>query len=557
MQTQFKKFLREYMSMNRIGKESLAFTTWYAGIRSSIGRRDFTDGKDGGIDLLITTPTELIICQTKFGKGKIDQVRAFSDVRRAWSDGEKGFRNWLAGVKNERAKTAYREAYKASKDRKLVWEFVSLSEDNSTWRRILSQGLSESVDARLVSINDVLYYFSLDKMGSTYVDPIKVRAAPTSLNDVTSTEFGEIKTLVCMVRVSSLLSCLRKSADWERVLSRNVRVRRTKSAVNQGIQSTYTTEPQAFFYGNNGLHIIATEAHLSGTELYAEQPAIINGGQTISSLMALDSHSGTEAHVLTRVTVIPKEVQLKPKCAKFIEDIVVRSNSNNRMESWDLRSNDEVQVDLARGLFRHQIYYERKVNEWDVYSRIEKPNINMRLDICELAEILATCSTGYGPVKYRAHGLEPLFEKGEKGQYAKIFAESVLSNLDETVSKIRLDHAITKATRSISRASFGQFQSFPRSAKNYLLGVLWLRLRDEGIEHPFPEYEQFKRNRKKWDKAIHTIIRALYRRYRTVLQQGVNINDVFRTDIYWEQCKKTIHSRNPAYKTVISCLKDS
>jgi hypothetical protein len=554
MQVQFKKFLREYMNMQKIRKESMAFTTWYAGIRSPVGKRDFTDGKDGGVDLIITTPTELIICQTKFGKGTIDSVRAFSEVRRAWSDGDGGFRNWLAGVKNERAKTAYREAYKASKIRKLVWEFVSLSEDNPTWRRILSQGLQENFDARLVSINDVLYYFSLDKMGSTYVDPIKVHAAPTSLNDVTSTEFGDIKTLVCMVRVSSLLSCLRKSTDWERVLSRNVRVRRTRSAVNQGIQETYTNEPRSFFYGHNGLHIIATSAHLSGTELFAEQPAIINGGQTISSLMALDSHSGTEAHVLTRVTIIPKDAQLKPKCSKFIEDIIVRSNSNNRMEPWDLRSNDEIQVDLARSLFRHQIYYERKVNEWDVYSRVEKPNINLRIDICELAEILATCAAAYGPVKYRAHGLEPLFKKGDKGQYDKIFSESTLKNLDETVSMIRLEQAITKSIRSISKTSFGQFSAFPRSAKNFLLGVLWLRLRDEEISHPFPEYDQLKKSR--WEKAIHKMIRALYRRYRPKLQQGVNMNDIFRTDVYWDQCKASINSRTPSYKVVVNCLAD-
>jgi hypothetical protein len=553
MINQFVKFIREYKSLMKISSESDAFAVWYAQMRSSSGHRVFTDKGDGGIDLVITTNSEVILCQLKFGKADIDEVRAFAKVRQSWETAE-GFDQWIAGVTNSQAKTAYRQAFRAAGSRTLVWEFVCLNEDSGSWRRTLTAGSAANTDCRLVSKNDILYYFSLDKMGATYVNPLRVRAAQTALNDVTRTEFGEIKTLVCMVRVSSLLFALRKSNDWERVLSRNVRVRRTRSSVNEGIQQTYQKEPVSFFYGNNGLHILATAAHLSGDELYAEQPAIINGGQTVSSLMELGASGGSEANVLTRVTVIPKEVQMDKECESFIEKIIVRSNSNNRMQPWDLRSNDEIQVNLARALFRHKIYYERKVNEWDVYTHIERPYIHLRLDICDLAEILACCSESYGPVKYRAHGLEPIFENSKTETYKKIFSKTAVSKIDETVSMIRLDDSISKAIKTIGRSRFGVFSAFPRSAKNFLLANLWMHLRDDGITHPFPEHAKLPAA---WDKAINSMINSLFEKFKADLRNGVSMNDVFRTEHYWMKCKNTISARSPAYGVVLKHLREA
>lgn len=550
---QFVKFIREYKSLMKISAESSAFAVWYADIRSLSRNRVFTDRGDGGIDLVITTDSEVILCQLKFGTADIDEVRAFAKVRQSW-EGAESFNQWVAGVTNSQAKTAYRQAFRAAASRTLVWEFVCLNDESASWRRILTSGLAANTDCRLVSKNDVRYYFSLDKMGATYVDPLRVRAAQTALNDVTRTEFGEIKTLVCMVRVSSLLSALRKSNDWERVLSRNVRVRRTKSSVNEGIQETYQKEPASFFYGNNGLHILATTAHLSGDELYAEQPAIINGGQTVSSLMELGASGGSDANVLTRVTVIPKEVQMDRQCESFIEKIIVRSNSNNRMQPWDLRSNDEIQVNIARALFRHRIYYERKVNEWDVYTHIERPHIHLRLDIFDLAEILACCSESYGPVKYRAHGLEPIFENSKNETYQKIFSKSVVSKIDETVSMIRLEDSISKAIKSIGRTRFGIFSAFPKSAKNFLLANLWMHLRDDGITHPFPEHAKLPAA---WDRAINSMITSLFTKFKADLRSGVSMNDVFRTEDYWTKCKKTISASSPAYRIVRKHLRDA
>lgn len=553
MEKQFKKFIREYGDRKNINKEYNAFTRWYSEIRSSKENVKITEGGDGGIDFVVETPTEIILCQTKYGKTTIDKVRAFVQVINAWDESENSFENWLSQVKNSEAIDIYKHAYRSYSSKKITWEFVYLGSEVQSFKRITASVSNAKHDVRIVSKNDILYYFSLDKIGASYVDTLRVKTTTSSLNGKTFHPFGEIKTTVCMVSVQSIVKSLRKSGDWERVLSRNVRVRREKSKVNEEIQNTFINETDAFFYGNNGIHIISSNAYPDGDELVIEQPAIINGGQTISTLMNTTRKPQSDCFVLARVTTIAKENQIKNECSEFIDDIIVRSNSSNKMEPWDLRSNDSIQVDIAKLLFDYKIYYERKINELKVIHRKEKPSINYHLDITDLAEILA-CTSSYGPAKYRKNGPGPLFQKQNNSIYDDLFNKNILFNGDYVVSKIKLNEAILAALKKIAKKKYGKHDSFPKTSKNYILSLLWTAINHEGIQHPL-RLPINKKLPSVWAKSISGLVENMFQLYKKDIKAGVTINDIFRTDKYYDACNKRIRSGNKNLKNIIRYLK--
>jgi len=552
MEKQFRLFIEEFAEQNNIDESFEAFTKWYARIRSN-GKMNYSENGDGGIDCILETPTEIIICQTKYGNTTIDKVRAFLHTFSCWNAGEESFNKWLEDVQNKDSVKIYKNIYKSYSRKKVIWEFIYFGNEVVKWKRILSKHKRANIDIRCVSKNDVLYYFTMDKVGATFVDTLKINAKTSSLNEKTRHEFGEIKTLVCMVKVTSLINELRKSSDWSRILARNVRVVRDDSKINEGIKETYLDETDAFFYGNNGIHIISTNATLDGDDLIVEQPAIINGGQTISTLM--DVHSKpirSDGYLLVRVTTISRESQQLEKCIEFIENIIVRSNSSNKMNSWDLRSNDTIQVDIQKMLFDYDIYYERKIGELKVYQKKELPSSIHHLDILDLGEILACCSD-YGPVKYRKNGREPLFKLGKGGVYNKIFNKGLFKDKDMLVSQIWLDDRIKKVIKKIPKKRYRKYESFPISSKNYILSRLWELILMRDLKHPI-EIPTVKRMPSKLKIAIENMVGKLFLLYRKDLKNGVAINDIFRKDEYWDKCIKAIGPRNNDVKMFINNL---
>lgn len=106
---------------------------------------------------------------------------------------------------------------------------------------------------------------------------------------------------------------------------------------------------------------------------------------------------------------------------KFINDVIFRTNQQNKMYAYDLRANDIRQVELARDFMNNSVFYERRRGEWYERRRAFQNQGIERLNCVELAQILAAFNPNIG-VAVAKKGKEELFRKDET--YDDIFYKS-------------------------------------------------------------------------------------------------------------------------------------
>lgn len=107
-------------------------------------------------------------------------------------------------------------------------------------------------------------------------------------------------------------------------------------------------------------------------------PSIINGAQTIHALRE-SRRRDPKAQVLVRVIEIPwkEEEEAKAQAHSLISKIIFRTNQQNRMYKYDLRSNDPRQVSLAQKFLEKRIFYERKRGDGIKVRLLQYPKLMM------------------------------------------------------------------------------------------------------------------------------------------------------------------------------------
>lgn len=161
------------------------------------------------------------------------------------------------------------------------------------------------------------------------------------------------------------------------LFARNVRVYQGKTAVNQEIRRTFADHPEQFVYSNNGVTVLCEEIqHDHGTrELTLVNPRVVNGSQTLHAVAASVAAGGRKspdaelARVMLRIVRIPgPQGDMGPDQAQYRKEIInrisIRTNQQNPIKAWNLRANDEFQMEVARRLRRAGWFYERRDKEW-------------------------------------------------------------------------------------------------------------------------------------------------------------------------------------------------
>jgi len=147
-----------------------------------------------------------------------------------------------------------------------------------------------------------------------------------------------------------------------RLFARNIRGYLGKSQVNRQMQSTLKSEPEYFWYFNNGVTIICDSArhvHEKGQSyLHVENSQIVNGQQTTRTL---SQNATNSAAVLVKLISVPRSTEKgRTHFEKLVSEIVAATNWQNQILLSDLRSNDAVQVELERELRKLDYQYLRK-----------------------------------------------------------------------------------------------------------------------------------------------------------------------------------------------------
>lgn len=150
------------------------------------------------------------------------------------------------------------------------------------------------------------------------------------------------------------------------LLEKNIRRYLGKNAVNDGIERTLldNEKRQNFFFFNNGVTMICKKFSFNGLQeqdwiVKTNDLQIINGGQTCKTIYQTIKENPDIDFSRTYLLIRLYEVD-DSENQGIIRDIIYATNSQNPVDFRDLKSNDEQQIILEKGVQDLGYIYKRK-----------------------------------------------------------------------------------------------------------------------------------------------------------------------------------------------------
>lgn len=201
-----------------------------------------------------------------------------------------------------------------------------------------------------------------------------------------------------------------------RLFARNIRGFLGSTKINEGMRQTIRTEPEYFWYYNNGITIMCDGAKgmKSGgrTVVRVNNPQVINGQQTTRTLHGA-AKRGKQPSVLVRVIAVKRDGDSPgPEFEALVSKIVAATNWQNAIKPSDLMANDRRQVEIERQMRKLGYAYLRKRQTKGEARRAFKSRKLRMIKKEEVAQAVAACELD--PVVLRL-GKERLFEEERYG----------------------------------------------------------------------------------------------------------------------------------------------
>ncbi len=138
----------------------------------------------------------------------------------------------------------------------------------------------------------------------------------------------------------------------------NVRAFLGFNRVNEDIRNTLlNTKSPDFWWLNNGVTILATNARDVGNAIFIEDIQIVNGLQTTESIYNYFKNGGQDANSRSILVKILKSND------KLVRDEIIRATNNQtNVEISSLHATDKIQKDIEDILLRNGFFYERRSN---------------------------------------------------------------------------------------------------------------------------------------------------------------------------------------------------
>ena len=186
---------------------------------------------------------------------------------------------------------------------------------------------------------------------------------------------------------------------------------------------------EAFAFHHNGVSIAAQALKKTDEGYRIVEPRVLNGAQTIMSVARFLELQ--EKNPLLRqnedrfkaVKVLAKIV-ISPGLPEFVTTVTINNNRQNPVEPWNLRANDDIQLQFQDAFAERGIYYERQQGAFENMSDDDLQDLNVtETKAVELRPLTKTLLALHGEVK-RMSNTRELFES-EKG-YANTFRSEYL-----------------------------------------------------------------------------------------------------------------------------------
>lgn len=218
------------------------------------------------------------------------------------------------------------------------------------------------------------------------------------------------------VSAQDLVVWLRENGD--KLFAENLRFGIEKSEVNDGIRTTATDDPQNFWYFNNGVTAICDEfakqavggsATDSGV-FDVKKISVINGAQTVSSLLKAQNNGATLENVFVHLRLI----SLTGTPENFAVDVTTANNTQNDLSPMDFVAADPNQDRIRREAAQSGLIYTYRRGDRDPPK---EAGFNLRE-----ATIAAACASGELRLAVSAKRyISGLWENTKREPYTRLF----------------------------------------------------------------------------------------------------------------------------------------
>jgi AIPR protein len=390
-----------------------AFGRWFADMYfEEPDHFSYADGPgDAKVDLFFTTSNgrevRHHILNTKFTAtyNSTAPVSFYSEITAFWQafKNKSNRANYLEKMVRRELRPQYSKLFEYFDDGRAQLYFLTNSKRNE--RQI--QAIKD-YDIEVFHLDDVLQFMA------DYIENAMPRTPPlrlTGISNVLSADKDEteIPTSIVFARLTDFISYI-KEDRYGLLFNRNVRVWLGNTEVNKAIGRTFSTAPKEFAYSNNGITVLCEghTTHQGKHEIVITNPRVVNGSQTLHSIRDIPIKPASQAaRVMVRIIEIPPLgsdglPEQAERRKQIVRKIALRSNSQNNIKKWDLVSNDEFQLQLARYFRTKKIFYERRRREWsERRTKLKSVGLRRGPEIKRLAQLIASYHWGnklLGPV---------------------------------------------------------------------------------------------------------------------------------------------------------------
>ena len=399
------------------------------GIEYDVAAQSVTDGyHDMGIDAVYndTTQKKLVLVQSKWrkdGTGSVSQEEATT-----FAEGIKRLLNFDFNGCNTKLETKQQEITAAICDMDYQIEMVFCHTGNQNmndyalrpFNNLLGKVNEDDSTDLLVfvetKLQDIYEYLANGQNSDNII-----------LDDVLLTNWGSIDTPFKAYYGTIPVSAV---GEWynqygNRLFAKNIRYYKGSTEVNQGIKDVLKTQPEKFFYYNNGIKILCRKitkkaAYSTGRDigLFAlEGVSLVNGAQTtgvIGSVCAEDSEAVASARIFIQM------IDLGDAEDDQATQITKLSNTQNRIDGKDFVSLDPQQDRLRMELSLAGFQYLYKAG-----AKIDDPEHQISLDEAIVAQACALSDLSIAALAKRNVGA--LTESIDKTPYKLLFNGSTNS----------------------------------------------------------------------------------------------------------------------------------
>lgn len=393
------------------------------GIEYDVAAQSVTDGyHDMGIDAVYndTTQKKLILVQSKWrkdGNGSVSQEEAAT-----FAEGVKRLLNFDFDGCNAKLAAKQQEITAAIRDMDYQIEMIFCHTGNQDmndyalrpFNALLGQVNEDDSTELLVfvetKLQDIYEYLANGQNSDNIV-----------LDDVLLTNWGSVdsplKAYYGTIPVTAIGAWYNQYGN--RLFAKNIRYYKGSTEVNQGIRDVLKTQPDKFFYYNNGIKILCQKitkkaAYSTGREigLFAlEGVSLVNGAQTtgvIGAVCAEDPEAVASARIFVQM------IDLGYSEDTQATQITKLSNTQNRIDGKDFVSLDPQQDRLRMELSLAGFQYLYKSG-----SKIDDPEHQISLDEAIIAQACAL--SDLSTVALAKRNVGALTESIDKTPYKLLF----------------------------------------------------------------------------------------------------------------------------------------